>query len=111
MWARSLAVVCAVALATLAGARVPVATRGADVDSKLEDAKSLVRDGRFAQAVAKLQGVVLRLEQRGEERARSARLGEAHLHLALAYLALRSCGSRTCGTGTSSTSRETGPRT
>jgi hypothetical protein len=88
MRGRSLAVVCVLAVATFAGAQAPVATRGADVDSELEKAKSLVRDGRFAQAVAKLQGVVVRLEQVGQAQAHNARLGEAHLHLALAYLAL-----------------------
>jgi hypothetical protein len=59
-----------------------------DIDRDLEAGKALVREAKFAQAVATLHGVVVRLEQAGEARALSARLGEAHLHLALAYLAL-----------------------
>jgi hypothetical protein len=75
-------------VAATVAALVGAATPPADIDGDLEDAKVLLREARFAQAVAMLQGVVVRLEQAGEARARSARLGEAHLHLALAYLAL-----------------------
>lgn len=58
-----------------------------DVQQELEEAKALYREAKFAQAIAKLQLVVARLEQAGDRGARGGQ-ADAHLHLALSYIAL-----------------------
>lgn len=58
-----------------------------DVQQELEEAKALYREAKFAQAIAKLQLAIARLEQAGDVRARSEQV-EARLHLALSYIAL-----------------------
>ncbi len=59
-----------------------------DVDSELEEAKSLYREARFAKAIVKLKATVERLEQLRDLQARRIQLSDAHLHLALSYVAL-----------------------
>lgn len=59
-----------------------------EIDRELEEAKALYREAKFAQAIAKLDRVVGRLEQMRDLQARRIQLSDAHLHLALSYVAL-----------------------
>lgn len=67
---------------------IPLRAQGNDVDRELEEAKALYREAKFAQAIAKLQATIGRLEQLRDIQARKIQLSDAHLHLALSYVAL-----------------------
>ncbi len=56
-------------------------------DRELEEAKSLYRDARFPQAIARLQEAISQLRRLPPAEV-SPRLADAHLHLALSYLGL-----------------------
>lgn len=66
---------------------VSVRAQQPGVEDDLEEAKGLYREAKFAQAIARLQRVVARLEPLVDARARDAQ-ADAHLHLALSYIAL-----------------------
>jgi len=59
-----------------------------DGEQELEDAKTMYREARFAEAAAKLQGIIIRLQHLDKRQAQLAGLTDAHLHLALSYVAL-----------------------
>ncbi len=82
--------IAVVGLSILIRSGGPVTARAQveDMDRALEEAKELYEQGVFAQAIAKLQAVIGKLEQLRDIEIRKAHLAEAQLHLGLTYLAL-----------------------
>lgn len=72
----------------LLGGSAGVAAQSLDVEREIEEAGALCREGKRALAVAKLEGVIVRLERLQDLEGRKAALADAALHLAFSYVAL-----------------------
>jgi len=59
------------------------------VETDLDGAKALYRDGRFEEAIGALQSVIVAINEQRDLQNRAVRLADAHFHLGLVYLAMR----------------------